>query len=308
MWRNNLIRLAAQALLAMAIGHSANNAQAGPPPVVATIPPVHSLIAGIMQGIGTPHLLLKGAVSPHTHALRPSDARRLHSARVIFWIGPGLEGFLTRSLAALAGTARVVTLTKVSGMSLLPARGRHSDGHTDGPAPDPHLWLDPDNARRIVAVAAHALADEDPANAASYRRNGARVAARLEDLTQRMKHRFAGRPAVPFIVFHDSFQYMERALGLHAAGFVTIAPDRPPGARHLGDIRAVLADAGAACVFTEPQFEPRLISSLVEGTQARVGVLDALGSGLQAGHGLYFKIMENNLSTLADCLIGRRDG
>ena len=295
-----------RALLVTAIGLSGASAQAAPPPVVATIPPIHSLVAGVMEGIGAPHLLLHGAASPHSYALRPSAAQRLQSARIVFWVGPALEGFLARSLAALAEKARIVTLTQAPGMDLLPARGRHHDGRTD--RLDPHLWLDPGNAWRIVALAADVLAGEDPANAAAYRRNATRVEARLEALAQRMKGRFAGRPVATFILFHDAFQYLERALGLSAAGFVTVTPDRPPGARHLGDIRATITGAGAACVFSEPQFEPRLIRALIEGTGARIGVLDALGSGLQAGPGLYFTMMEGNLGTLGDCLVGPGGG
>ena len=306
MWRNLLPRLTAQALLVTAMGFSGVKAQASPPLVVATIPPVHSLVAGVMEGIGVPVLLLPGAASPHGYALRPTAARRLQSARIVFWVGPALEGFLARSLAALAGTARVVTLTQVPGMDLLPARGRHHDARTD--RPDPHFWLDPGNAQRIVALAADVLVGEDPQNAPAYRRNAARVTARLDALTQRMKGHFAVGPVAPYILFHDGFQYLERALGLSAAGFVTISPDRPPGARTLGDIRAVITAAGAACVFSEPQFEPRLIRVLVEGTGARTGVLDALGSGLQAGPGLYFTMMEGNMRTLGDCLVGPGGG
>ena len=168
-----------------------------------------------------------------------------------------------------------------------------------------------------VAVDNFGVIDDFPAlsmltgllgNAPAYRRNAARVTARLDALTQRMKSRFAVGPVAPYILFHDGFQYLERALGLSAAGFVTIAPDRPPGARHLGDIRAVITAAGAACVFSEPQFEPRLIRVLVEGTGARTGVLDALGSGLQAGPGLYFTMMEGSMRTLGDCLVGPGGG
>ena len=306
MWRNLLPRLTAQALLVAAIGFSGAKAQASPPLVVATILPVHSLVAGVMEGIGVPVLLLPGAASPHGYAHRPTAVRHLQNARIVFWVGPALEVFLARSLAALAGKARVVTLTQVPGMDLLPSRGWHHDKRTD--RLDPHFWLDPGNAKRIVAMAADVLVGEDPQNAPAYRRNASRVTARLDALTQRMKGRFSVGPVSPYILFHDGFQYLERALGISAAGFVTVSPDRLPGARHLGEIRAVITGAGAACVFSEPQFESRLIRALVDGTGARTGVLDALGSGLQAGPGLYFTMMEDNMWALVDCLVGPGGG
>lgn len=308
MWLKPLVRLAARAFVVTVISLSGDYAQAGPPQVLATIPPVHSLVAGVMEGIGAPVLLLRGSFSPHSYALRPSDAERLQSARIIFWVGPGLEGFLARPLTVLAGKARVVTLAQAPGMTLLPARGRDHTAHAAGPFADPHLWLDPGNARRIVSVAAAALADEDPQNGDTYRRNAAAVTARLDSLAQRMKARFAGTAPNRFVLFHDAFQYLEQALGLSAAAYVTVTPNRPPGARRLRAIRSVVTEADAACVFSEPQFEPRLLRTLIQGTNARTGVLDALGSGLAVGPGLYFQLMEGNLKALADCLLGPSGG
>ena len=65
------------------------------PKVVTSIKPLHSLVSGVMKGVGEPYLLIKGVASPHTFSLKPSDARELERARVIFWVGdvlaPGLE-------------------------------------------------------------------------------------------------------------------------------------------------------------------------------------------------------------------------
>ena len=276
-------------------------AAADAPRVVASIPPVHSLVAGVMEGIGTPALLVPGAASPHAYALKPSDARTLERADVVFWIGQEFESFLAKSLATLAGGARRVSLSRLESVHLLAARGR------GGRRPDPHLWLDPENARRLTDAAAGVLGLADPENAAAYRRNARRVVARLDALEARMRGRLARFRRSPFFTFHDGFQYFERAFGLEAADFVTVGPDRPPGARRLRDVRRAIGGFGATCVFSEPQFQPRLLRTLVEGTDARIGILDPLGAGLDPGPDLYFRMMERNVDALAGCLAGAGD-
>ena len=97
---------------------TANSAQAAPK-VVASIKPVHGLVAGVMEGVGQPSLLVRGGGSPHSYSLRPSEARSLSEADLVFWVGDSLEGFLAKPLEALAGRARVVTLTEAPGIARL---------------------------------------------------------------------------------------------------------------------------------------------------------------------------------------------
>ena len=105
-----------------ALAVAASPARAAPPQVVASIKPLHSLIAGIMAGVGTPTLIVNGAASPHTYALRPSDARALAAAKLVFWIGPSMESFLVKPLAALSGGAEIVELDHAAGVTVLRAR------------------------------------------------------------------------------------------------------------------------------------------------------------------------------------------
>ncbi|MCH9019344.1 MAG: zinc ABC transporter substrate-binding protein, partial [Proteobacteria bacterium] len=97
-------------------------ARADPPRVVASIVPVHAIVAAVMAGVAAPALVVKRGGSPHAYALRPSDARALAQANLVFWMGEGLETFLAKPLAALADTARVVTLTDAEGIRHLPVR------------------------------------------------------------------------------------------------------------------------------------------------------------------------------------------
>jgi zinc transport system substrate-binding protein len=273
--------------------------------VLATIKPVHSLVAAVMQGVGTPELLIGGALSEHSYALKPSDARKIERAAAIFEIGPDLETYLTAPLAALGARSRVVVLERAPGVRLLPARhgGLWEDAgeHGHGPS-DPHLWLDPQNAIAMTAAIAATLVKFDPAHAAAYRANGAREIAALKALDRELAAKLAPLRGRPFLVFHDAYRYFEARYGLKAAGAVTVAPDRPVGPRRVEALRAAILQGRAACIFREPQFPPKLIGTLDEGTGVRVGVLDPLGAELKPGPALYPELLRALAQSLTECL------
>ena len=281
------------------------------PTVVASIPPVHALVAAVMRGAGTPALIVRPGASPHIYALRPSDARALDQAAAVFWIGPELETFLVKPVANLSAKAKVVTITRLPGIKLLRAReggpwesDEHDHGKADPGAPeiDAHLWLDPRNARRIVAAVAETLAAADPERAELYRRNAADTDRRLEALDRELDARLGPVRQVPFIVFHDAYQYLERRYGLNAVGSITVDPERKPGARRIRAIRDRLAATQARCLFAEPQFNPKVIEGVVGSAPVARGVLDPAGSGITPGPDAYFRLMNTLVDELVRCL------
>jgi zinc transport system substrate-binding protein len=125
-------------LLALVVGGGVPIAAAAEIDVVASIKPVHSLVAGVMQGVGEPTLLVKGTGSEHSYSLRPSEARALEQAQVVFWVGETMETFLLKPLRALAGNAEVIELWRTPGLTLLATREggmweahEHADEHAD---------------------------------------------------------------------------------------------------------------------------------------------------------------------------------
>ncbi len=283
--------------LALAFGAAA----AGEPRVAVSIKPIHSLIAAVMDGVAEPYLIVAGAASPHAYALRPSDAKVLSRAALVFWVGPEMERFLVKPLAALAG--KTVRLAGDPRLTALPRRA--GDGGAGGRGGgDPHLWLDPANARAIAAVAVTELSAIDPGHAALYRGNGDRLIRRIDALDRDLRARLEPLSTTPFVVFHDAYRYLERAYGLNAVAFVTTAPERPPGARHLHRLRLKMREMGVRCLFREPQFEPRLIAALTARSEVRVDVLDPLGAQMEAGPDLYFRLMRANADALVRCLAG----
>jgi zinc transport system substrate-binding protein len=280
-------------------------AGAAAPRVLASIKPVHSLAASVMEGVGQPELLIGGAASEHGYSLKPSDARKIAHADVIFWIGPDLETYLIASVQSLAPNARRVELERAKGVELLPARRSGvwaADDQGDRALVNPHIWLSPDNAMAMTRAIADTLSAGDPANAKHYQTNAAKTVAALERLKRAIAAELAPVRGRRYIVFHDAYQYFEHAFGLSPIGTVTVAPDRPEGPRTVAALRHLLLSGQAACIFEEPQFSPALVTSLAEGTKARIGVLDPLGADLAPGPGLYPALMSNLARSLKDCL------
>jgi zinc transport system substrate-binding protein len=302
--------------LLIALAVLASGAAAAEPRVAASIQPLHSLAANVMAGIGTPALLVPGAASPHSYALRPSEARLINDAEIVFWLGPTYETFLAKTIEAAGAKKTATPLMRAPGVTLLTARkggtwdgDDHNHGHSHAAKPaaraeeiDPHVFLDPGNAQAIVRAMAATLAATDPANRERYAANATATITKLETLDGELRNKLAPVQRTPYVVFHDGYQYFEQRYRLNAVGSVTVNPDRPPGARRLREIRSRIAALGATCVFAEPQFKSALVTSATEGTKARVGSLDYLGVGIAPGPEAYFETLRGLARSLADCL------
>ncbi|WP_375588744.1 zinc ABC transporter substrate-binding protein [Hoeflea alexandrii] len=322
--------------------------------VVASIKPIHSLVAAVMEGVGEPGLIIEGAGSPHTYALKPSQAQMLEQANVVFWIGHELEAFLEKPLETVGANAKSIELIDAHDLLKLGFReggafekhdhadeAGHDDhaheaeathdhdhektadaahdhdhdhdhdhektaeagheGHDHG-AFDAHVWLDPVNAKAMVHEIEEALVEADPANAAKYEANAEAVTAKLDTLIAEVSSELEPVKGKGFIVFHDGYQYFENRFGVTASGSITVSPEVMPGAERITEIRARVQELGAACVFAEPQFEPKLVSTVTEGTNAKAGVIDPLGAELEDGAELYFQLIRNMSTSIKTCL------
>jgi zinc transport system substrate-binding protein len=302
------------------------------PHVVVSIKPIHSLVAAVMEGVGEPQLLIKGAGSPHGYALRPSEAQMLADAALVVWVGEELETFLQRPLATLGKSAQQLELADHLQDRMLPVRAggaweghahahddhdhkvdhhdpghqddHHSDDHKDAPfkSLNHHVWTSPLLAKDIVHLVAIALSDMDPSHQEQYGKNAAELQKKLDQLYQEIRQQLAPVSSQPYIVFHDAYQYFERDFRLNAVGSVTIDTERSPGARRIKEVREKITELGARAVFSEPQFQSRIVATVLEGTGAKTGVLDPLGVELPEGPEAYFSLIRAMGTNILDTL------
>lgn len=286
--------------------------------VVVTIKPLHALVAHVMSGVGSPVLLVKGAASPHSFSLRPSEVRALNDADVFFRMSEKVEPFTAKVVKSLPRHVEVVTLQDAPGMALLAQRvgitferhvhakhndgGHRHDGLQTGEAVDGHAWLDPDNAKAMVDRIHQALAAKYPSHAPAFKDNADSLKTKLDALAAELDGDLAPIAQMPYIVFHDALQYLEHRYGLNAVGSISINPEVPPSGKRLSELRRKIMARGAVCVFAEPAFDTRLVENLVEGTSARTGTLDPEGARLEPGPDLYPALMRRLAADLKSCL------
>ncbi len=290
--------------------------------IVATIKPLHSLVAAVLGDSAQATLLISNGASPHGFHLKPSQMSALQHAEIIFYVDAQLETFLPPAFAALPKTIHTLAVAKAPGLTRLGYRKRgpwddhahglrqeaheehhgekhHGDGHHD--EEDMHIWLDPMNAVRIVEFIAEKLGAVYPENRDIYRSNARETNASIRRLDAGTKRALAAVQTQPFIVFHDAYQYFEHRYHLTNAGAIT-SEGNPPSPGHLQAIREKLLATGARCVFREPQFSSRLITTVIEGTGVQVDTLDPLGIELPPGKDLYLRLIEKLAATLEQCL------
>ena len=323
--------------------------------VVASIKPIHSLASYLMDGIGKPGLIVDGYASPHGFALKPSHAKMLQEADIIFWVGEDLENFLEKPLKSVAKKAEKIELLEIKGLNKLKFRERNifdghddhghkedahddhgkkeddhddhghddehkEDGHDDhghddehkedghdehgheGHAHgeyDPHIWLDPMNAKVILKEMSEHLIENDQENASVYKSNLKKALKDIDKLTKDVKSEL--NKDFKSIVFHDAYQYFEKRFDVNVLGAFTVNTDVLPGAEQLSEIREIIEHDKVTCIFSEPQFNPDIINAVAKDMDIKTGVLDPLGATLNPGKDLYFDLIRNMSKSFKGC-------
>ena len=323
--------------------------------VVASIKPIHSLASYLMDGVSKPGLIVDGYASPHGFAMKPSHAKMLQEADLIFWVGEDLESFLEKPLKSIAKKAEKIELMEIKGLNKLKFRERNIfDGHDDhghddehkeddhakkeddhghddehkeddhakkeddhghddehkedghdeheGHAHgeyDPHIWLDPSNAKIILKEMAEHLIEKDQKNASVYKSNLKKALKDLDKLTKTVKSDL--NKDFKSIVFHDAYQYFEKRFDVNVLGAFTVNTDVMPGAEQLAEIREIIEHDKVSCVFSEPQFNPDIINAVAKDMNISTGVLDPLGATLDPGKNLYFNLIGNMSKSFKGC-------
>ncbi len=314
--------------------------------VVASIKPIHSLASYLMNGVAKPDLIVDGYASPHGFAMKPSHAKMLQNADLIFWVGEDVENFLEKPLGSIAKKAEKIELMQIKGLQVLKFRERnifddHDDhGHDDHDKKedhdshakkedhddhgkkedhddhgkkedhddherhahgefDPHIWLDPINAKVILNEMVEHLIENDPKNEAKYKSNLDEALKDIDKLTIDVMTELSN--SVSSIVFHDAYQYFEKRFNVNILGAFTVNTDVMPGAEQLAEIREIIEHDKVACVFSEPQFNPDIIKAVAKDMNIKTGVIDPLGATLNPGKNLYFSLIKNMSASFKGC-------
>ncbi|MVO17271.1 zinc ABC transporter substrate-binding protein [Parasedimentitalea huanghaiensis] len=312
-------------------------AQADVPRVATDIAPVHGLVARVMQGVGSPDLVVQPGASPHGYSMRPSEALALNQADFVFWMGEALTPWLEGSLETLAAEAHVIELLHAEGTTTLAFRtgarfagheeegdehgheeeehhedeheGDHEkesdhdeehDGH-DHEGVDPHAWLAPENGKLWLGLIADELAQFDPENANSYLKNAAEGQAEIEAVVTKVNAALDPLRSGGFVVFHDAYQYFETSFGLSALGAISLSDASSPSPSRITEVRDTVAELGATCVFSEPQFNQGLVATVLDGTNAKTAVIDPMGTALPLGPQFYPSLLLDLGNRMASC-------
>ncbi len=295
--------------------------------VVASIKPIHSLASYLMEGAGSPDLIVDGYASPHGFALKPSHAKMLQEADIIFYVGEGLENFLEKPLKSIAKKAEKIELMEIKGLKKLKFRernifddhddhGHDEDGHKEDDHDDhghdedsheghahgeydPHIWLDPENAKFILNEMVEHLIENDEKNASIYKSNLNKALKDIDKLLKNVKSEL--NKDFKSIVFHDAYQYFEERFNVTVLGAFTVNTDVMPGAEQLSEIREIIEHDKVSCIFSEPQFNPDIIKAVAKDMNISTGVLDPLGATLDSGKGLYFDLIRNMSKSFKGC-------
>jgi len=282
------------------------------PKVAVDIAPVHSLVSRVMNGIGKPDLIIPAGASPHEYQLRPSEAKAIHQAELVFWMGKDLTPWLGKALSTLAEGTPVTALLEVDEIELLEFRegalfeSHDHDDHDDHDDHahgynDPHAWLSPSIAKAWLNVIAAKLSEIDSDNAGTYFANAKSARLDLDKLSDEINKMLDPMRDKKFVVFHDAYQYFEKDFNISASGAISLADASDPSPARLAEVRNRVVEESIQCVLAEPQYNQGLVTAVVEGTDSNTAIIDPLGVGLEAGPSLYEKLIRNLAVNLSKC-------
>ncbi|EDP58432.1 zinc ABC transporter substrate-binding protein ZnuA [Vibrio sp. AND4] len=269
--------------------------------VLTSIKPIQMIATELTEGVTKPDVLLQNNASPHDYALRPSDVKKVAAADLVIWYGHELEPFLEKVVTDKGNT---LTISQIPGLSLRKFGSEHAhehDGHHHG-THDPHFWLGFETVQQVANAIAHKLAEIDPEHAAIYTQNLNNFEIQLKATDAEIKQQLTPVQDKGYFVFHDAYGYFEEHYKLNQMGHFTVSPDRKPGAKTLIHIRKTLGAGDVSCVFSEPQFTPAVIESVMRGSNVNTGILDPLGSEIDVKSGSYFEFLQSLSNSFSQCL------
>ncbi|UOD98138.1 zinc ABC transporter substrate-binding protein [Ehrlichia ruminantium] len=262
------------------------------PKIIATINPIYSLVDAVTEGVTKPVLLINQQISIHDYMLKPSDKRKIRSSNVIFYVDDHLETFINK--------IKDKTLIKLSDVvALLPSRyDSHFSYKVHTTSNDLHIWLSPDNAKKIVEHIKLVLCKIDPENAEVYDKNARLTIIRITELAEKIKQLLNTVKTKPYVVTHDAYQYFEKYFGLNFITSLSSSHNTNISVKKLTHIQKVITKNNISCIFSESQNDK--IRNLFSQHKVTFQILDPIGNIAQKES--YFDIMQNIANNFFNCL------
>lgn len=275
--------------------------------MVATIPVLKDLVEQVGGKRVAVTTLISGLESEHTYSPKPSDLVSISKARLLVQIGLGLEVWV-QSLIQNAGNRRLMIVTTSKGIALIRDHDPRTSTVASGEAAsqnqqsgNPHIWLDPENAKIMLRHITEALIQVDPAHTSEYRANQAAYLRHLDDLQADLTKHVQKLSDRRFVAHHPAWPYFARRFGFEIVGEITTQPAAEPSARHLQDLVSKIRKEHIRVIVTEPQLNQKIPALLANETGARVIVLTPLPGGVP-GTDSYLDLLRYDVGRLADAL------
>jgi zinc transport system substrate-binding protein len=279
--------------------------------IVVTIKPLYNLMAPLVVGAKNSKLtlLLTGNSSPcGGHQLRPGELKSLQQADLIVLTSSrGIEVFLAKLLKQPEFSKKSLAIEDISKINKLPSRKhKHNCKHSRNHNVDGHFWLSPANAKVIIRALQHKLSAMDPENSHIYTANSKEFIDKLEQLDQTISKKTSTLNNKSYVVFHDAYQYFEQHYKLSKPIVISDNPSIPLSANRLLAISQSMQSSQAKCMFKEPQFDAKILDSLLDAEDLngglKIGILDPLGSDQDLGVDGYLKLINNLADQFYGCL------
>jgi len=234
--------------------------------------------------------LVPAGTEPHDYEPTPKDIGLLKSADIFIYNGGGLEKWVEKiSQSIVSDKQKVIQMS--SNFTLLPFSG----------GTDPHIWLDPVNAKKMIAVIRDTLIISDPTHSEEYGVNAKTYLAQLETLDNKYKKGLSTCESKNIVTTHAAFGYLAQQYNLKQTAIAGLSPDEEPSPKRLGEISNQAKAENIHYIFFETLISPKLAETVANEIGAKTLVLNPLEGLSDSDVGLgknYITVMEENLDSL----------
>ncbi len=253
--------------------------------------------------------MVPSGTEPHDWEPSTNDLKNLEKADVFIYNGADMEPWADDLLVSRSDTLRVVEASE--NVELRTTDGEHEHVHEHEGADhhhgdfDPHVWLDPENAKIEMEAIRDALCAADPENSTVFQSNYEKYAAELDALDAEFREKLAPLPNRTIVVAHEAFGYLCDAYGLTQVGIEGLSPDSEPDPGRMAEVIDFVREHSISTIFFEELVSPKVAEAIASETGAQAKMLSPLEglSDEQAAAGAdYFSVMHDNLAALMEAL------